>query len=115
MMAALPSCHSVFSPRYMPEDERRIAALEAQIDAVPRGDSISAYEKGSYEFFVSHRHYLDTMVVYRDRELLSRATSDCPIHICLQHQRGRLYVGGRVALDWPVSTGTPQHPHTQSV
>ncbi|MBR2126583.1 MAG: L,D-transpeptidase [Akkermansia sp.] len=113
MMAALPSCHSVFSPRYMPEDERRIAALEAQIDAVPRGDSISAYEKGTYEFFVSHRHYLDTMVVYRDRELLSRATSDCPIHICLQHQRGRLYVGGRVALDWPVSTGTERTPTSQ--
>ncbi|MBR5886571.1 MAG: L,D-transpeptidase, partial [Akkermansia sp.] len=110
MVAALPSCRSVFGSRFMPEDEHKIAAIEAQIDALSEVDDVSSYTVGTYEFFVSHRHYLDTMVVFRDSELLSRATADCPIYICLQQQRGRLYVDGRVALDWPVSTGTETTP-----
>ncbi len=107
---ALPSCGRFFSPRLMPEDERKIAALEARIEAIPSGPDYGDYPENSYEFFVSHRYYLDTMVVYKDSELLEKADASCPIYICLGQQRGRLYVDGRVALDWPVSTGTESTP-----
>ena len=107
---ALPSCGRFFSPRLMPEDERRIAALEARIEAIPSGPDYGDYPENSYEFFVSHRYYLDTMVVYKDSELLKKADASCPIYICLGQQRGRIYVDGRVALDWPVSTGTESTP-----
>ena len=40
-----------------------------------------------------------------NRELIAEAKPDSPIHICLEQQRGRLYVNGEVAADWPVSTG----------
>lgn len=42
-----------------------------------------------------------------DKELMAQATPQSPIHICLQQQRGRLYVDGKIAADWPVSTGKP--------
>ncbi len=110
LLVALPSCRSVFSPSLMPDDERQIAALKAQIDAIPNTPSVSSYQAGTYEYFVSHRYYLASLVVYRDSQLLSKATAECPIYISLKQQRGRLYVDGRVALDWPVSTGTEKTP-----
>lgn len=64
-----------------------------------------------YELFVkAHPKYPNTMVIYRNAELMSQATPDSPIYICLSQQRGRLYVNGKVAADWPVSTGTGSHP-----
>lgn len=64
-----------------------------------------------YELFVKAiPKYPNTMVIYRNSELMKKATPDCPIYICLSQQRGRLYVDGKVAADWPVSTGTSNHP-----
>lgn len=64
-----------------------------------------------YELFVkAHPKYPNTMVIYRNAELMSQATPDSPIYICLSQQRGRLYVNGKVAADWPVSTGTGSRP-----
>lgn len=64
-----------------------------------------------YELFVkAYPKYPNTMVIYRNKELIKKATPDCPIYICLSQQRGRLYVDGKVAADWPVSTGTNAHP-----
>lgn len=64
-----------------------------------------------YELFVkAYPKYPNTMVIYRNQELIKKATPDCPIYICLSQQRGRLYVDGKVAADWPVSTGTHKHP-----
>lgn len=60
------------------------------------------------EFLQEHSdNYPATMEVYLNRELLNKATPQCPIHICLEQQRGRIYVENRVAADWPVSTGKP--------
>lgn len=65
----------------------------------------------SYEQFVAgSKNYPTVMEVYLDRNLLSRATGKDPIYICLSQQRGRLYVDGKVAADWPVSTGADTHP-----
>lgn len=64
-----------------------------------------------YELFVkAYPQYPNTMSIYRNKELMKKATPDCPIYICLSQQRGRLYVDGKVAADWPVSTGTGNHP-----
>ncbi len=64
-----------------------------------------------YELFVkAHPKYPKTMEIYRNAELMKKATPDCPIYVCLSQQRGRLYVDGKVAADWPVSTGTGNHP-----
>lgn len=61
----------------------------------------------AYDLFVAKGNYPVTMDIYRDKELLSKASTKSPIYICLSQQRGRLYVDGQVAADWPVSTGIP--------
>lgn len=63
------------------------------------------YDKSSYDYFVTQHGYPKTMEIYRNESLLRQANSKCPIYICLSQQRGRLYVQGQVAADWPVSTG----------
>lgn len=57
-------------------------------------------------FLQEHRKdYPETMETFFDRQQVEKATPQSPIHICLEQQRGRLYVDGKVAADWPVSTG----------
>ena len=110
-LLSLSSCRYFHSPSLLPEDEERVAALKMTLDWVLHDmDWRPEYEVGSYEYFVSHKHYLDTLVAFRDDELLKRATADSPVYICLSQQRARLYVDGKVALDWPVSTGTEKKP-----
>lgn len=65
----------------------------------------TAYEK----FILNTTAYPTTMAYYVDEELVKQATVKSPIFICLEQQRGRLYVNGEVAMDWPVSTGTYGH------
>lgn len=68
------------------------------------------YPKGSYEHFVAKPSYPVTSEVYKNESLLNRATAaNAKIIICLPQQRGRLYVEGKVAYDWPVSTGSDGH------
>lgn len=61
----------------------------------------------AYDLYVAKGNYPVTMEIYRDEALLAKAGSKSPIYICLSQQRGRLYVDGQVAADWPVSTGIP--------
>ncbi len=70
-------------------------------------DLQSRYEQNSYEHFVASKEYPKTMLVFRDPALLAVAKGNCTVYICLDQQRGRLYVDGKVAADWPVSTGVP--------
>lgn len=67
------------------------------------------YAKGSYEYFITHNTYPKTMEIYRNKALLAKAGRRSPIYISLSQQRGRLYVDGQVAADWPVSTGVSGH------
>lgn len=68
------------------------------------------YPAGTYEYFVAQPAYPKTMETYSDDVLLNRLTvSNSKIVICIPQQRARLYVEGKVALDWPVSTGTNGH------
>lgn len=65
----------------------------------------TAFEK----FILNTTAYPTTMAYYVDEELVQQVTPKSPIYICLEQQRGRLYVNGEVAMDWPVSTGVSGH------
>ena len=71
---------------------------------------VNPYPDGSYEHFAAAKEYPKTDRVYSDDRLLEAITvTNSKIIICLPQQRARLYVYGRVAMDWPVSTGTDGH------
>ncbi len=73
-------------------------------------DYTNPFPQGSYEHFVAEKAYPATAQVYRNESLLDRITvTNSKIIICLPQQRARLYVLGRVALDWPISTGVDGH------
>lgn len=68
------------------------------------------YPQGTYEHFVAKPAYPKTMEHYSNDQLLAQLTiNNAKIVVCIPQQRARLYVNGRVALDWPVSTGTNGH------
>lgn len=71
---------------------------------------VNPFPEGSYENFAAQKEYPITAKVYADEQLLSHVTAtNSKIIICLPQQRARFYVYGRVAMDWPVSTGTDGH------
>ena len=71
----------------------------------------AAARPDAYEQWVTNNaRYPRTLDMYRDEELMKQAKPTSPIYICLSQQRGRLYVNGKVAADWPVSSGTDEHP-----
>lgn len=68
------------------------------------------FPEGTYEHFAAQRAYPTISAVYSDERLLAETTAtNAKIIVCLPQQRARLYVYGRVALDWPVSTGVDGH------
>ena len=68
------------------------------------------YPKGSYEYFVAKPAYPRTMAVFEDNALLNRiSAANSKLVVCIPQQRARLYIDGRVAYDWPVSTGRDGH------
>ena len=72
---------------------------------------VCAATPSHYERFVSGcKDYPSVMEVYLDDSLIKRADKKCQVVISLSQQRGRLYVDGKVAADWPVSTGADTHP-----
>lgn len=92
-LALLPSCRPMFPHRgEAPSKETPLAP-------------------GSYARFVAETkgYPLSTVDIFRDKELMRQASAESPIYICLSQQRGRLYVHGQVAADFPVSTGIDGH------
>ena len=86
------------------------AKTPAKTAAKPKAPAVNTTGMTAYQRFVATtRNYPSTMETYLDNELLKKATAKCPIRICLKQQRGRLYVDGKVAADWPVSTGGDGH------
>ena len=75
-----------------------------------KADYVNPFPEGSYEHFAAQKAYPTTAAVYSDERLLQQITAtNSKIIVCLPQQRARLYVYGRVALDWPVSTGVDGH------
>lgn len=71
---------------------------------------VNPYPEGSYEHFVAKPKYPGTMENYCNERLLQQMTVvNSKIIVCIPQQRARLYVNGKVAYDWPVSTGSNGH------
>ena len=71
---------------------------------------VNPFPAGTFEHFAAQKEYPNIMQVYENPRLLELITAtNAKIIICLPQQRGRLYVYGRVAMDWPVSTGVRGH------
>jgi|GEM_PF-1008006 len=71
---------------------------------------VNAYPEGSYEHFVASPEYPKTMKEYINEPLMKQLTAqNSKLIICIPQQRARVYVNGRVGMDWPVSTGTNGH------
>lgn len=86
-----------------------LAAARTELAALRQQRAQEEYTFGTYEHFVSHNDYPATLTIYKNPDLMPKAAQKCRIIICLEQQRGRLYVGNEVAADWPVSTGLPGH------
>lgn len=71
---------------------------------------VNPFPAGTYEHFAAMPAYPTTMDDYCDEKLLGQLTANnSKLIVCLPQQRARVYVNGRVAMDWPVSTGTAGH------
>ena len=81
--------------------ENRLALLEEAAPEAPQDMVLN-----TYEHYISHKGYPLRMSIFHRDELMAAASAEnARIVICLDQQRGRLYVDGAVAADWPVSTG----------
>lgn len=103
------STTSCMGPQISPELAAKIDAAEDELDRARLLEE-PPHLPGTYEHFVTHHGYPTTMKIYKDEQLLARAGGSSPVYICLEQQRGRIYVGDRVAADWPVSTGVAGRP-----
>ena len=109
LCAVVLSTTSCLGPQISPELAAKIEAAEEEVEKT-RVYEEPPHLPGTYEYFVTHHDYPTTMEVFRDEQLLAQAGGKSPIYICLEQQRGRLYVDDRVAADWPVSTGIDEFP-----
>lgn len=106
LLVGLPACQQY--QYYTDTEAWSLEALEARLEYLDehQPEAPEEMDPRSYEYFISHRGYPLCMTVHHKDELMSVANSqNARIVICLTHQRGRLYVEGQVAADWPVSTG----------
>ncbi|MBR5893997.1 MAG: L,D-transpeptidase family protein [Akkermansia sp.] len=119
LAAILASCSQVGpSARvHNPIDPMPQVAVPTYLDFNPldiQGKNLPTYKNpfpaGTYEHFVAMPSYPTTMDDYCDEKLLGKLNANnSKIIICLPQQRARVYVEGRVAMDWPISTGTNGH------
>ncbi len=118
----LPSCSSDSQPQgYQPPQNAPTVVVQQPVVVqqtinpldLPGKDQptyVNPYPAGTYEHFVAKREYPLTMEIYAEENLLDQITvNNSKIVICIPQQRARVYVNGKVALDWPVSTGTNGH------
>ena len=119
----LSACHQVTTPganvhpMQQPTMLQTTATVPGQLSFNPltmEGKNLPTYVNpfpaGTYEHFVAQPDYPTTMADYCDEKLLGMLNANnSKIIICLSQQRARVYVNGKVAMDWPVSTGTDGH------
>lgn len=93
---------------YTPEEEAKLDILHARMEDLEaaRPATPEGYKVDTYPNFITSYGYPRCMTIFHDAPLMKQATlENSHIVISLFHQRGRLYVNGQVAADWPVSTG----------
>ena len=71
---------------------------------------VNPYTPGTHEHFAAQPAYPLTLDHWANDALLTQVTrANSKLVVCIPQQRARLYVNGKVALDWAVSTGTNGH------
>ena len=71
---------------------------------------VNPYPAGTHEHFAAQPAYPLTLEHWANDALLHQVTrANSKLVVCIPQQRARLYVNGKVALDWAVSTGTNGH------
>ena len=106
-LAVLASCQQ---PQmiYTPAEEAQLCILRARLNDLEeaRPEPPQGYKANTYPNFITSYGYPRCITLFHDAPLMEQATlENSHIVISLFHQRGRLYVNGQVAADWPVSTG----------
>lgn len=83
-------------------------ALQAYYEAEgARLDEAARHVRKSYTFedFIAHYAYRETRDIWRGAALEQFAPKNSHVEILLEEQRGRLYINGTIAMDFPVCSG----------
>ncbi|MFT5882594.1 MAG: lipoprotein-anchoring transpeptidase ErfK/SrfK [Crocinitomicaceae bacterium] len=76
-----------------------------------KGIFVNPYNKGTYAYFTASSNYPKTYRIYRNEVLLTSTDgSNAKVIVDLSLQRGFLLNDGKVAMDYPVSTGNKNFP-----
>ncbi|MBE6416157.1 MAG: L,D-transpeptidase [Akkermansiaceae bacterium] len=59
----------------------------------------------TFEAFIAHPGYRETRDIWRGAALNQYAPSRSHVEILLEPQRGRLYINGAIAMDFPICSG----------
>ncbi len=116
MAAMLPACTQTFYEPEQPAQQTMQQVVPVQLPNpldLP-GKNLPTYTNpylpGTHEHFAAQPAYPLTMDFWSNDTLLLQVTrANSKLVICIPQQRARLYVNGKVAMDWPVSTGTNGH------
>lgn len=79
-------------------------------DFYAMGDKMEEEARGkklpsTFEAFIAHPEYRNTRDVWYGSALADYAPAQSHVEVLLEEQRGRLYIGGRIAMDFPVCSG----------
>ncbi|MBK1881813.1 L,D-transpeptidase [Luteolibacter pohnpeiensis] len=75
------------------------------------GKPVNPYPEGTYDHFRAEPNYRKTYDVYKNEELLTKTDeSNSSIVINLSNQRAQLMNGDKVAMDYPICSGTEERP-----
>jgi len=71
---------------------------------------VNPYPAGSHPHFAATPDYPITKAYWIDKNIMNEITkNNSKLIICLPQQRARVYIKDKIAMDWPISTGTNKH------
>ena len=98
--ALFASCGSTGIPTPNPKQVKPIKAVH-----------VNPYKAGTYEYFTASSSYPKTHKTFKNTEVLKATKAeDVKILVDLDMQRAFLLSSGKVAIDYPVSTGNKKFP-----
>lgn len=72
---------------------------------------VNPFKPGSYQHFTALPSYPKTYTVYKNNDVLAKTNaSNSRVVIDLSLQRGKLYNGNQLAMDYPISSGNSKFP-----
>ncbi len=87
-----------------------VTQQSARYDAYAEGDRLEEEARGkklafTYEDFVASAEYRTSRDIWRGRALEQYDPQNSRVEVLLDEQRGRLYINGKIAMDFPVCSG----------